>query len=277
MKKLMNMEKPIAKINVSLVLYNTNCSEIQNLLAVLRSSSLINQIFLIDNSETISKMYKTVGVQYIFNNKNLGYGAGHNIAIVESFKQNVKYHLVMNSDVIFNHNIIMDLYEKMESDNMIGIIMPKIFNHDGSVQLLPKLLPSPLDLLLRVVKPLRKIFSEKYNRYTMQKYMGNELDVPIISGCFSFFKVDALKQLGFYDDRFFMYFEDFDLSRRIHSNYKTLYYPKTSVIHSHERGAASNAKLFFIFIVSAIKYFNKYGWIIDRDRVKINQKVCSSL
>jgi GT2 family glycosyltransferase len=264
-------------LNVSLVLYNSKYSEVQSLLEVLRSSSLINQIFLIDNSETRSEMYNATGVQYIFNNKNIGYGAGHNIAITHSVSQNVKYHLVMNSDIIIDPNVISELYEKMESDNMIGILMPKILNLDESVQLLPKLLPSPLDLLLRVFKPLRNMFSEKYKSYTMQDYMDNELNVPIISGCFSLFRVDALNKIGFYDDRYFMYFEDFDLSRRIHSNYKTLYYPKTSVIHSHERGAASNVKLFFTFFLSAVKYFNKYGWIVDRDRDMVNKNVYSNL
>ena len=74
-----------------------------------------------------------------------------------------------------------------------------------------------------------------------------------------------------------MYYEDFDLSRRIHTKYKTLYYPNVSVIHGYARGASKNFKLFKFFISSAIKYFNKYGWIIDSNRKKVNKMVKKSL
>ena len=265
------------RINVSLVLYNTRSIEIQRLLRVLRSCSLIDQIYLIDNSESISTIYKSLDVQYIYNNRNIGYGAGHNIAIEQSIKRKVKYHLVINSDIILNENTLIELYAKMESDKLIGIIMPKILNTDSSVQLLPKLLPTPFDLLLRVIKPFKMLFSLKSKQYTLEQYSDQELNVPIISGCFSLFRIEALKNVGSYDENFFMYFEDFDLSRRIHSSYNTIYFPSVAVIHKHERGASKSTKLFLTFIISAVKYFNKYGWYFDRERKKINNTVLSSL
>jgi len=107
--------------------------------------------------------------------------------------------------------------------------------------------------------------------------METELNVPIISGCFSLFRVEALKRVGLYDEIFFMYFEDFDLSRRIHRNYKTIYYPKVKIIHAYDRGAAKSFTLFSIFIRSAITYFNKYGWFFDGERMKINNTVINQL
>jgi hypothetical protein len=95
-------------------------------------------------------------------------------------------------------------------------------------------------------------------------------NAPVLSGCFTLFNTEALQKIGFYDDSFFMYFEDWDLSRRIHQKYKTIYYPKVSITHEYESGANKNKKLFIIFIKSAIKFFNKWGWILDRERNKIN-------
>jgi GT2 family glycosyltransferase len=78
-----------------------------------------------------------------------------------------------------------------------------------------------------------------------------------------------------YDDNYFMYFEDWDLSRRMHKKYKTIYYPLVSVYHGYESGANKSFKLFKIFIQSAITYFNKWGWFFDKDRKQMNKKALS--
>lgn len=69
-----------------------------------------------------------------------------------------------------------------------------------------------------------------------------------------------------------MYFEDWDLSRRMHQKYKTIYYPLVSVYHGYESGANKSKRLFKIFVQSALRYFNKWGWIFDKERRKVNRK-----
>jgi len=264
-------------LNVSIVLYKSEYSEITNLVNILKPNTCINHIYLVDNSPTKNNAFESSEIDYIFTGKNLGYGAAHNLAVQKSINDGLDYHLVLNSDISFDTATLETLLQKMEVNSDIGLIMPKILNIDGSVQFLPKLLPTPINLLIRVISPLRKIFYQKNKEYTLENYSEKELNVPIISGCFSLFKVEALKKVGLYDENFFMYFEDFDLSRRIHSKYKTIYYPVVSVVHSHERGAAKSFKLFKIFILSAITYFNKYGWFFDRERSKINNCVLNQI
>jgi len=264
-------------INISIVLYYSDFGHIDNLIKIIKTSAFINHIYLVDNSPLINNEFEICDATYIFTGKNLGYGTGHNIAIQKSIAEGGKYHLVLNSDISFESSIFKELFQKMEKNPDIGMIMPKILNIDRSIQFLPKLLPTPFNLLIRVIKPLKKIFYLKNKEYTLENYLEKELNVPIISGCFSLFRVEALKKVGLYDEKFFMYFEDFDLSRRIHSKYKTIYYPEVSVIHTHERGAAKNLKLFKIFILSAITYFNKYGWIFDKERKQINNEVLNQI
>ena len=265
------------KLNISIVLFKPDFDQIDNLVKVLKTETSVNNIYLIDNSPERNNAFGIFDLNYIYTGKNLGYGSGHNIALQKSIDKGVKYHLVLNSDIFLNTVVLDVLLQKMELNPDIGVIMPKIINLDGSIQYLPKLLPTPFNLLIRVIRPLGKIFPSKNKQYTLEKYKDKELDVPIISGCFSLFRVDALKSVGLYDESFFMYFEDFDLSRRIHSNYKTIYYPGISVIHKHERGASKSFKLFKIFISSAIGYFNKYGWFFDRERKKINNNVLNQI
>ncbi|MCY1560600.1 hypothetical protein D9M68_977500 [compost metagenome] len=97
-------------------------------------------------------------------------------------------------------------------------------------------------------------------------------NAPILSGCFTLLNLEAIKKVGGYDDNFFMYFEDWDLSRRIHQHYKTLYFPLVSVYHGYESGANKSSRLFKIFVNSAITYFSKWGWFFDSERKKINKK-----
>lgn len=264
-------------LNISIVLYNSNFAEIFNLVNVLKVNTCINQVYLIDNSPFRNKAFDIYDANYIFTGKNLGYGGGNNLAIQKSITDGVKYHLVLNSDVHIEKHSLNKLLNYLEVNKDVGLIMPKVKNEDGTSQLLPKLLPSPIDLLIRVIPILKKIASTRSKLYVLADHQNEILNVPIISGCFSLFNVEALKSVGLYDENFFMYFEDFDLSRRIHSKFKTIYYPEVSVLHAHERGAAKNFKLFKIFILSAITYFNKYGWFFDKDRSRINNEVLNQI
>lgn len=86
---------------------------------------------------------------YIFNNANLGFGKGHNIALRKSIEENISYHLVLNPDVYFEEGVLEELYNFMEENQDVGLVMPKVLYSDGRLQHLCKLLPTPFDLFGR--------------------------------------------------------------------------------------------------------------------------------
>jgi hypothetical protein len=265
-------------ISVSLVIYCNKIEELTRAIKSVLSSNLVCKIYLIDNSINnelkILENLDEERIEYSFQNKNLGFGAGHNIAIKESLSLGYSFHIVINPDIYFDANIISTMFNYMNSSSDIGIMMPQILNFDNSIQYLPKLLASPISLIKRKFKWPRKLYQKFLNNYELRSIPKDTIiNVPIISGCFTMFNMNAIKKVGFYDERFFMYFEDWDLSRRIHSHYKTLYFPLVSINHGYKSGANSNFKLFKIFMLSAIKYFNKWGWFFDYDRVKFNNQV----
>lgn len=262
----------------SIVLFKNEEKLIRKTIESFLSTTLNVKLFLIDNSptDTLKCLANDSRIEYLFMNSNKGFGAAHNI-VLKNAPNISKYHLVLNPDVYFDSEIISLLIRKMENDTEIGMIMPKILNEDMTPQFLPKLLPSPLDLIIRVFFPKSLFFKQRRQNYVLEKYPDLELNVPIISGCFSIFRLNVLNNIGFYDERFFMYFEDFDISRRIHSKFKTIYCPSVSVVHAYERGAAKNFKLFRIFILSAFSYFNKHGWFFDKERKSFNKRVLSKL
>lgn len=264
------------QINASIVLYHNKREQLKKVIDSFLGTQLDVQLYLVDNSaDDALKDLATLDsrIIYIFNNANVGYGAGHNVALAKSIEEGVAYHVVLNPDLFFESKVIDNLYNYMQEHPEVGNIMPKILYPDGENQYLAKLLPTPLDWILRRFLPA-KFTKNMTNKFEL-RYTGYDkiMNVPFLSGCFMFFRVDALKDVGLFDESIFMYMEDIDINRRIHAKYKTLYYPDVSVYHEYERGSHKNFKLLLISIESSIKYFNKWGWIFDKERKTMNEKL----
>lgn len=268
-------------ITSSIVIYNNILKTLQKTINSFLNTDLNIRLFIIDNSPTdkISSICKDKRIEYIFNNANLGFGAGHNIAIRQAFAQS-KYYLILNPDIYFQSGVLEKLLDYMEKNKEIGLIMPKICYLDGSIQYLCKLLPSPIDLFLRRINHpvLTKLFKAKLDRYEFRFTDYNKImEVPHLSGCFMFLRGEVFEKVGFFDERFFMYLEDVDFSRRIHKHYKIIYFPELSVYHGYEKGSYKNITQFKYHILSGIKYFNKWGWFFDKERKQINKKTLEQI
>jgi len=271
-------------LNVSIVLYHNREEQIKKAIESVLNTDLNITLYLVDNSSTdslreLERIDKRI--VYIFNNSNLGFGKAHNIALKKSIEKNIPYHLVLNPDVYFEKGVLEELYNFMEANKDVGLVMSKVLYPDGNIQYLCKLLPTPLDLFGRRFLnfgPFKKIV-EKRNEVYELRFTGYDkiMEVPYLSGCFMFIRTEVLKKVGLFDERFFMYLEDTDLSRRIHRVAKTIYYPYVHVYHEHGKGSYKSLKLLYYHIKSAIKYFNKYGWFFDEEREEINKRILKKL
>ncbi len=263
-------------INASIVLFKNKKSDIEQIIDAFFKFEKSNFFYLIDNSpkqelQSLSKLHKNI--KYIFNGKNVGYGSGHNIALNESKKNNIPFHLIINPDIEMKNNTIEKLYNYMLNNKDVGIVMPKILNANGSIQYLCKKLPNPLDLFLRFFTKPNFMLNYK-NKFILKNTEYNKImNVPYLSGCFMFLNMQSINSVGMFDERFFMYAEDIDISRRIHKKYKTIFFPFVSVVHHHEKASYKNIKMALIHIYSVIKYFNKWGWFFDKDRENFNSRL----
>lgn len=259
-------------ITASTVLFNSNSQDVEFIINKLDECVTV---FLIDNSpnNTLQTIATGSNIKYIHKPTNLGFGSAHNIAIKAAISIQSKYHFIINPDVFFEREVIKKMVNEMETNSSIGMMMPKILNLDGTMQHLPKLLPSPFSVLWRKIKIPIKQYSKFVSNYELRFVPHNiAYNAPILSGCFTMLNLKAIEEVGIYDENFFMYFEDWDLSRRMHAKYKTIYYPKVSVYHGYESGANKSFRLLKIFVKSAITYFNKWGWFFDNEREKINKR-----
>jgi hypothetical protein len=159
----------------------------------------------------------------------------------------------------------------MEQHDDVGLVMPGIRYPDGSEQHLCKLLPNPGDLLMRRFAPGLYRRSGRLARYELHASGYDKImDVPSLSGCFMLVRTRILREIAGFDERFFMYLEDVDLSRRVGKVARVVFFPYVTVVHDYAQGSYKSLKLLSYHIKSAILYFNKWGWFSDIERDAIN-------
>ncbi|MBR3647777.1 MAG: glycosyltransferase [Paludibacteraceae bacterium] len=261
------------KLNVSIVLYHAPVAELNNVLSVLLRVRDIHRIYVVDNSEGPLRLpIEDERITYHFSGGNLGFGKGHNIAIRESIREGIPFHLVMNSDIAFHPEDVEEMLHYIAEHDDVACLMPNIQFPTGKPQRLCKRLPTPMDLLGRRFLP-EVLIRERNARYEMADMGYDKIaNVPALSGCFLLCRTQALEQAGLFDERFFLYCEDIDLTRRMHQIGKTLFYPYVTISHDFRRGSYNSPRLLWTHIRSACLYFDKYGWLHDPERERINSE-----
>lgn len=269
------------KVTVSIVVYGPDIVFLGKVINSLMKDPALSKVILVDNSPQPLKGFcidrYNGRLEYVYNGKNIGFASAHNIAINKIINSS-KYHLILNPDVYFEGDLISKICAYMDRNEDVGMLIPKILYPDGSTQFLCKLLPTPFDLIFRRFVPFKKILENRTRVYELRFTGYNAImNVPSLSGCFMFTRTSVLKEVEGFDERYFLYMEDIDLCRRVHSKYKTVFYPEVTAYHVYEKGSYKNIKLLRYHFVSAIKYFNKWGWIFDKYRRDINKKTLKDL
>lgn len=218
----------------------------------------------------------TLTVHIIGGQGNVGYGRGHNLAITNGIGQ---YHLILNPDVDVAPDALDIALRFMDAHLEVGLLAPRVVGDDGRLQYLCRRYPTVLDLLVRGFLPrsLRAVFaarlacyemreqidqveSEKKNGVESQHAVSGYLSPPLISGCFMLFRADVLKKLGGFDPRYFLYFEDYDLSLRAGEITKIAYHPAVRITHFGGGASRKGWQHIKLFASSAYKFFNRFGW-----------------
>jgi GT2 family glycosyltransferase len=244
------------------------------------NTSLKIMVHVIDNSENEDGIKEFVEenfpqVKYIDMHGNVGFGKSQNAGFKNA---QAKYYLALNPDVEFidGQNTIERFFNYMEENESVGVAGPKTLNLDGSVQLTCNRFFDFFDQIARRLGLGNKIpyFKKKVDRYLMADFNHDKtVKVDWIIGSFMFLRGSLALELGFFDDRFFMYFEDCDLCRRTwHKNFDVMYLHDIKVKHGHRRDSAEKFPLLSILtnrvtrihIKSWLQYFLKWGFKKER-------------
>jgi GT2 family glycosyltransferase len=188
-------------------------------------------------------------------------------------------HLFLNPDVSFQPFVLPALIQDFEDDGLLVALNPRVLYPDGHIQRLAKKIPTPVDLIVRRFIPyggLRSKFARNYELNELDEWR-EKIEVPIVSGCFLLVRSKKFKEIGGFDERYFMYMEDFDLVRRLAETGRVLLDARFNIVHGYAKGSYRNPVLLRYHIISAIHYFNKWGWFFDKKRVAGNTRFSSMM
>lgn len=217
------------------------------------------KLFISDNGSTdgtpelIRNRFPEVMV--LTNKENLGFGGGHNQAI--PFIDDSQYHFVINPDIYIDKDVITVLVEYLENHSEVAMITPKIMNDNGTEQLLPKRNPSIRYLFLSKFKPF-KYYRSIYTREN--EILDKPTSIEFCTGCFFGIRSNIFNNIHGFDERYFMYMEDADISRTVGEKYKIIFFPDIYVYHKWHRENLKNFRGIKRWMFSMFKYFSKWGW-----------------
>lgn len=247
----------------------------QTLRAIRRAAPTIStEIIVIDNNPAggFGKELQAnfSEVHYIPLAKNKGFGGGMNEGIRVA---KGRYILVFNPDIHIASQSLEKMVSYMDQHQEIGILGPQLKNPDGTLQYSCYRIPTGMIPLYRRT-PLGKLpFGKKAVDQYLMKDVNHEriMNVDSLIGAALFIRKTALEKVGYFDERYFMYFEDNDLCRRFwESGFKVVYYPEVTLMHYHNRASAKGHLLTQVFnrftwihTASFVKYYFKYRRAIN--------------
>lgn len=261
----------------SIVLHRTDTDMLRRALTSLGNTH-VARIYLIDNSPTpsdpseLTRGLTLPPVEYE-HVENRGFGAAHNVALRRAMKSGSTYHLVLNPDVEWQGDAVTPLTDYLDANPDVALVGPRVVYPDGTLQYSCRMLPTPFDLVFKRFMPA------SWSRRRMHRYLlagadhSQPFECQYLLGSFMLFRVDALRSEGLFDERFFMYPEDIDISRRLGRKHRVMYLPITTVVHRHMAASRTNGRMLRIHIYNMSRYFNKWGWWFDSYRRQANRRL----
>jgi GT2 family glycosyltransferase len=221
-------------------------------------------VYVWDNSplDSISKtLQETFGgkVTYLKSPGNFGYGKGHN-SVFKHIQGQCKYFAVLNPDLEIPATTIPSLLSYLNSHPQYGMISGAIKGMDDKFHEVHKPLPSFVGYLRMLLGRKFPALKDPANVNHFFPLPQNPIQIPVVSGCFMLFTAEHYQELGGFDERFFLYFEDYDLSLRSFLKGKSIVIPSIVIHHNWERASHKRFKLLLTHMRSGLIFYSKWGF-----------------
>lgn len=257
-------------MNVTIIIVHYKADEefFDCLRSIIKSKTKLKiEIIVVDNDETptISKQLKKdfPGVKYIKSKSNVGFGAGNNLG---NKNAKGKYLFFLNPDTIIFPDTVDRLFDFITTKPNIGIVAPlllhqnkKPFDLQGASELTPLRAIVALSFINKLLpnNPIsKKYFNSGWDKKTLKQ-------VDVIPGTAFMISKKLFKKIGGFDENFFLYFEEFDLCKRVKNlGYKIFITPDSRIIHLWGFSTKGIKNIDIIFMQSRMHYFIKhYGFL----------------
>jgi GT2 family glycosyltransferase len=262
-----------SSLSVSIVVHRLDEPELRRNLLTLRLAAdrlpkPCVRLTLIDNSELseLASALRDVAINthwpdviIMSGHGNIGYGAGHNLAIRAT---TAPTHLVLNPDVELDPDALRHGLLTL-SEHACVLVGAVGRDANGAPGYLSKRMPSIGVFYLRGFAPewLKQRFAKRLAHYEYRDLPTHRVsDVTLVSGAFMLFRTDALIAVDGFDERYFLHFEDLDLSLRIAAQGRVVSDPRVTLIHHGGNAARKGAGHLKLFLRSGLRFFNTHGW-----------------
>ncbi len=256
----MAFESEQRSVSAIIITYNSSQNIIKALTAIKREvDSVGGEIILYDNNssdETLKIIENNFGnIDIIKSNANIGFGRANNRAVK---KASGKYILFANPDMIPDSGMLDKMIEAAESLDNAGAVVGRMRNEDNSFQPTCRQLPTLSNIFLSRGSLLGKLFGKK-SSYTL-RYYDEITAVPSVSATCMLIEKKIFLEIGGFDERYFMFMEDTDLSVAIGENGRKIYFvPTAGAIHLWGKGSKTSlSKRLFHQHRSVHKYYLKH-------------------
>lgn len=189
--------------------------------------------------------------------KNGGFGAGHNSVLPELSSQ---VHFILNPDIQLTADTLSDLADWMVMHPGSVMARPALLFPDGTPQRLPLRRCNVRAMVYRQLPCLK--FWAKYNaQYLMaDKDLSRPTQIQFCTGSFSAVDTAAFRAVGGFDESYFMYVEDADLTQKMLHRGSVWLLPQYTAIHAWHRAAHRSLRPFLWQCRSLVRYFSKWGF-----------------
>lgn len=263
--------------SLDVVIVNWNAGEylyesIKSIKCSLHESFVLKSVVVVDNASSDNSLKGLenidLPIKIIRNTLNLGFGKACNIGVYSS---DADYILILNPDTkLYEDSIYKPLKFLIENErNKIGMVGVKIIDDDGKISRNCARFPTPFKVVYQSVG-LDKLFPKIFPPHFMKEWdHESSREVDQVMGSFILLPRSLFNDLNGYDDLFFVYYDDLDLSLRAKKlGWKNYYYSEAKVFH---KGGGTSDKIkatrLFYSLESKLNYckkhFNKFSYIID--------------
>lgn len=252
----------VSKVSASIVLYGEIEKARQCIGSLLRETKGVRlSLFVVDNAspdhagEILQKEFGDK-VRFLLLKENIGFGRAHNkvLPYLDS-----DYHAVINPDILLREDALCALCGFLQANPDVVMATPRLYFPDGREQLVAKRRPTLLALLGRQL-PFR--FLKKYEDYYLMKDrdLSQPQELGFCTGCFFVARTAVLKEMGGFDERYFLYVEDADITQKALQKGRVVYWPGTKVYHAWNRQPGRSGRHFIRQLHSMLRYFRNWGF-----------------
>ena len=189
--------------------------------------------------------------------ENGGFGAGHNTVLPELTSD---YHFILNPDILLGADTLSDLADWMDQHPDVVMARPELHFPSGELQVLPLRRCRLLAMVYRQLPALR--FLKKINDdYTMaDRDLTQPTEIEFCTGSFSAVRTAVFRAVGGFDEDYFMYVEDADLTQKMRQKGKAYLVPQYKAVHEWHRAAHRSLRPLWWQLRNTFRYFSKWGF-----------------